>query len=187
MAAVLLFQGGLLGIGLLLALLPGLRPWQGAELTAAAVGLGIAGTVPLLAGVILLPAGRWEWADELTALVRRFLRLLFRGAPPGSVLLVSSLAGLGEELLFRGVIQEGLALYWHPLGALACASLLFGLAHAITPAYFVLATIMGIYLGTIHHLTGNLLIPILIHALYDWAAIHYYRRSSNCGAGMRIG
>lgn len=83
-------------------------------------------------------------------------------------------AGLGEELLFRGWIQQGLHGYFgsdQPLLAgvvgWLIASILFGLAHPITPLYIVLATVMGMALGGIYWLTGNLLCAIVAHAAYD--------------------
>lgn len=163
-------------IAVVLALLFGLRPWQELDASASALLQAIAATVPLLVGLLVLPAGRWRWADELIGVVRRFLRELFRNARPGAVALVALLAGLGEELLFRGVIQAGLADLWSPPAALLLASLLFGLAHAISPSYLLLASAMGLYLGLLYHWTGNLLVPIVVHALYDWIAIHFYLR-----------
>jgi len=47
----------------------------------------------------------------------------------------------------------------------------FGLAHCLTPAYAVLAAIVGAYLGSLFALTGNPLLPILAHALYDLPAL----------------
>ena len=100
------------------------------------------------------------------------------------MVLVSALAGIGEELLFRGVIQDGLNLHFSTAASLIIASLLFGLAHAVTPAYFIIASLMGLYLGWLYLHTGNLLIPIIVHGLYDWIAIRFYlwnrnRRSSD--------
>lgn len=110
--------------------------------------------------------------------MRRFLRILFHNARPGAIVLVSALAGIGEELLFRGVIQAGVADYWSPTVGIVVASLLFAAAHAISLAYLALAALMGLYLGLLYHWTGNLLVPIIVHALYDWIAIHFYLRRS---------
>jgi hypothetical protein len=56
---------------------------------------------------------------------------------------------------------------------LAVAALLFGLAHFITPTYAVLAGTMGLYLGWLWIDTGNLLVPITAHAVYDFLALAY--------------
>jgi membrane protease YdiL (CAAX protease family) len=46
----------------------------------------------------------------------------------------------------------------------------FGLMHPVTPTYIVLATLIGIYLGGLVIWTGNLLVAIAAHAVYD--AVH---------------
>lgn len=176
MTTALLFQGGLLVLGLGLAFLFGLQPWRNAEVSWSVLALSAAATLPLAMSLLALPQGRWRWADELTGLVRDFLRLLFRNARPGAVILVSLLAGVGEELLFRGVVQGGLTEVWSPAIAIVIASGLFGAAHAVSFSYWLLATLMGLYLGLLYHWTGNLLIPVIVHALYDWIAIRFYLR-----------
>lgn len=90
------------------------------------------------------------------------------------LVVLSMAAGIGEELLFRGWLQQGLFSFlnaeksvWMGLVGLLVASLLFGLAHPITPLYIVLAVGMGAFLGGIYWLTGNLLCAIAAHAVYD--------------------
>jgi len=90
------------------------------------------------------------------------------------------LAGLGEEMLFRGVVQQALA-NWigSPAGvwiALGIAAVLFALAHSITVAYAVLAGLIGLYLGGIWLVSDNLLVPITTHALYDFMVLLYLVR-----------
>src|SRR5262249_54526611 len=60
-----------------------------------------------------------------------------------------------------------------PWLGLAAASVLFGLLHAVTPTYAVLATLMGGYLGGLWMATGNILAPIIVHALYDFVVLYY--------------
>ena len=83
------------------------------------------------------------------------------------------LAGVGEEALFRGVIQPALAAHLPAWAAIAHRHrLLFGLAHWVTPTYAILAGIVGAYLGwLLLRLSGNLLVPIVAHALYDVVAL----------------
>ncbi len=94
---------------------------------------------------------------------------------------VSFLAGLGEELLFRGIIQFWLTLHTGPLIALLLASVAFGLAHAVTRIYVVMATLIGFYLGSLMLATDSLVPPIMAHALYDFCGLlyirHHYRQS----------
>jgi membrane protease YdiL (CAAX protease family) len=89
---------------------------------------------------------------------------------------LSLLAGFGEEMLFRAVVQGAAA---HRIGiwsAWVVASLLFGLMHAVTPTYVVLATLAGLYLGGVWLLTENLTVVIVAHAFYDFLALIYMLR-----------
>lgn len=92
--------------------------------------------------------------------------------------LLAGLAGLGEELLFRGVLQTGLDLWLGRGLGLVIAGILFGLVHAITPTYALLAGLIGIYLGGLMYLwqPPNLLVPIVVHGAYDLVAFIILRR-----------
>ncbi len=103
------------------------------------------------------------------------------------LILIAVAAGLGEEVLFRGVIQITLADWVGPSGALLLASALFGLAHFLTPTYAALAALLGLYLGGLLMVSDNLLPAILVHAGYDFAAllylirIHHVRQQTHSG------
>jgi len=174
----LLFEGGLAVLALALALMFGLRPWLTIRLDAATPLLAVAATVPLLGLVLLLLRSNWAWVEALDRLARELATTLFANAGPTAILLVSLLAGIGEELLFRGVVQAGLEPLVGAVPALLLASLLFGLAHAVTRAYFLMAALIGIYLGWLYLATGNLLLPILVHFLYDWIILSRLRREA---------
>ncbi len=62
--------------------------------------------------------------------------------------------------------------YWGMTAGLIASSILFGLVHAITPLYAILATAVSIYLGLFLDYGGerNLLTPIVIHSAYDFLA-----------------
>ncbi len=49
--------------------------------------------------------------------------------------------------------------------------MLFGLAHAISPTYAVAAAVVGVYLGAIFLLSGNLLVSVVAHGAYDLVAL----------------
>ena len=58
-------------------------------------------------------------------------------------------------------------------------SSLFGLAHLVTSSYAVMAGLLGLYLGVLAVWHDNLLVPMVVHALYDFVAltylVHYHR------------
>jgi membrane protease YdiL (CAAX protease family) len=133
---------------------------------------GVLATAPMMALFFLML--RWPVGPLLR--IKRFsedvLRPLLAPCSVLDLLGISVLAGLGEEMLFRGVLQ-GAFEYWMKnfWPALALASVLFGLLHAVTLTYALLATLMGAYLGCLWHYTENLLPPVIAHALYDFLAL----------------
>ena len=134
-----------------------------------ATGWGILATLPLLLMMVWFERSRLDWVIEIRGFVEQKLIPLFDGISAGGIFLIALFAGVFEELLFRGVIQVGLESALGLWPALLLASLLFGLAHAMTLTYFLITTLMGLYLGGLYAWSDNLLIPILAHFLYDWA------------------
>lgn len=171
LAIALGFEFGLGAFALALALLLDLHPWLDLRWDGWLLPMAVAGTLPMLAVLPLVAGSRGDWAARLRRLLDEHVRPLFAGLPGWAVAAVALAAGVGEELLFRGVLQAGLVAVSGPVVALIVASLLFGLAHALTPSYFVLATLMGLYLGGVYLATGNLLVVILVHFFYDWIAL----------------
>lgn len=137
---------------------------------------GVAGVTPTLAVLLLLTYTNWPPLVEMRRQVESIVAQLFGAARWWELALVSAAAGLGEEILFRGVLQP-IAIEWTTptLGVLA-VSLLFGILHAASTAYFLLATAMGAYLGWMAHYYADLLAPIITHALYDFAALLWLQR-----------
>jgi len=80
---------------------------------------------------------------------------------------ISLFAGFAEELLFRGVIQVKIGI----IGA----SIIFGLLHFITPAYCIITTIMGFYIGFLFQYYESILLPIHLHFVYDLGALIYLK------------
>ena len=90
-----------------------------------------------------------------------------------SIFIIAALAGVGEELFFRFFLQTALAQATEIWFALLLSNLIFGLAHCLTPAYALFAGTLGLFLGYIYHHSANLLLPILVHSLYDFWALYY--------------
>jgi uncharacterized protein len=104
--------------------------------------------------------------------------------------LISLSAGVGEEMLFRGVLQASLSAWLGVAWGLGLASVLFGLLHPISIAYMVITGILGLYLGAVYAGLvgmrvgpnwigiegGNLLTVMVTHALYDFGALGYLLR-----------
>jgi len=170
---VLAFELGLGAVAVALALIFSLRPWLDLQWDWSLVPITLIATLPMTGMIVLVTRSQRNWAENLRRLVDETLLPACCGMRWWGTGLISLSAGIGEELLFRGVIQNGLTGLAGPTTGLIAAALLFGLAHALTPAYFVLTTLAGLYLGVLYLATGNLLIPILVHFLYDWIALSW--------------
>ena len=132
---------------------------------------GIAATAPLLLGLAWCLRTTLAPVARLVRVAEQRVAPLFAGSGPAAITLVALCAGLGEETLFRGLIQPALTTHLPVWAALAATAALFGLAHWITPTYALLAGIVGAYLGWLLLVSGNLLVPIVAHALYDLVAL----------------
>ena len=88
------------------------------------------------------------------------------------LIFVAALAGIGEEFLFRGVLEPWIAA-WSPMWAFLLVNTLFGLVHAASLTYFLLATIMGMYFSWLTYGIGepNLWRAVVAHGAYDAVAL----------------
>ncbi len=166
-------EGALVALWLILGSLLETPPSSQGVLSLRALGAGVAATLPLL------PLLHWMCRTPFGP-VRRIMVLIDDSiipllSPLGArdFALIAALAGIGEEGLFRGILQSELAAVLSPFPAIAAAAVLFGLLHALTPAYAVIAGLLGIYLGWLHYATGNVVVPVVVHGLYDFLALMY--------------
>lgn len=92
----------------------------------------------------------------------------------GALLVVGLGAGIGEEIVFRGVlfriVEEGLGTWW----ALGISALLFGAIHAGNPGATLwssaaIAIEAGLLFGMVYHLTRSLAACMGLHAAWNFA------------------
>ncbi len=189
-AMAVAFEGGLGLLALLLGWVLGIWPVPGLERTGVAWGeqlpalaWGVAATGPMLLGFWLIDRFPWGPLAALKADVDRLVVPVFRDSSLVDLALVALAAGIGEELLFRGLLQHGLANWlappWGLWLALAIASAAFGCAHMLSATYAILAALIGLYLGLLLVWTGNVLAPAVAHGLYDFIALLYLVRSNH--------
>ena len=167
---VFLFEGGALLIAVLLANYLGIPLLPLSYSPARDVAAGLIGTCLPFAFFLFSLSPKADRINALVTLKKIVLsevRPLFRNCSLNDLAVISLLAGIGEEFLFRGVIQTKFGIVF--------ASILFGLLHFVSPAYAVVTTIMGFYLGMIFQISGGLLVPVIIHFVYDLAALVYLR------------
>ncbi len=95
---------------------------------------------------------------------REIFMQLFSNAGFFSFLTAVILAPVIEEIIFRGIILDGLLKKYSPQKAIIISSLLFGIVH-LNPWQFVAAFLIGIFIGWIYYKTGNLSLAIIIHLI----------------------
>lgn len=136
------------------------------------LAMGVAGAVALvmadaLAHVVLATG----WPTRYLATYTAFIEY-FDGQSRWAVVAAGVLAG-SEELLFRGVLLQGLSDHAAvPAGvAVGVAGIAFGLAHYVPAPSIARFTIWavweGVLLGALFVLSGSLLVAIVAHALHD--------------------
>lgn len=175
-----LFEGGLalaaLGVGWLVEI----NPLEHLVWSWPAVGWGVLGAIPTFLFFYLtyrFPVGE----------LRRIREFLSRELAPSlsilrwyDLILMSVLAGVSEELLFRGLLQPWIGPLW--------SNVLFGAVHWITPLYALIAFAIGSYLSWTMSVPEphNLLTPIVTHAVHDYLAflmiVAIYRRETTLPA-----
>ncbi len=166
-------EGGHIVLAWALGWLFGYPPFERVHLVWPALGWGIVATCPPLIAVWCCTRSRWEPFVRLMRDVNGKLVPAFARCTLFELALISVLAGVGEEALFRGFIQSALAHWLNPWWALLLTSVLFGLGHLITPAYAFLAGLLGLYLGSLALIYENLLLVMMVHGLYDLLALIY--------------
>jgi len=179
------FEGSLIIVALLLGWIADINPFADLYFSETAIAVGLIGTGPLY----LLFLAMEQTQSSSLAKIRK---LLLTTLGPGlhryhwtDLLVLAGIAGLTEELLFRGVIQPWMESSWGMTAALIGSNVIFGLAHALTPLYGILAMVVGIYMGVSLDIAGdrNLLTPVIIHGFYDFLAfmslMRAYRASIN--------
>jgi membrane protease YdiL (CAAX protease family) len=139
------------------------RPSAGEMAGAALIGVGL---VPWINALLALQNQFWPLDPELTrSMAEQFLPALQR-RPVLTVVAIGLLAGVCEELLFRGPIQTALTRRLPAWCALGFGGLLFGAAHMYVQG-LPLLTLIGVLLGWIVLRGGSIFPAMLLHAVYD--------------------
>jgi uncharacterized protein len=183
------FEASLAFLAVLIGWIAGRPPTETLRVDPYSILLGIIATLPLLGLLVACQYVPWRPILEVRRVLDELIVPMFKHCSRLEMAAISFLAGLGEELLFRGVFQAALVdwtgefLPHSPAAAMVgdwiaivSVAILFGLLHAVNASYAVLAACMGLYLGWLWMATGNLAVPIVAHAVYDFLALLYILR-----------
>ncbi|QSA98020.1 CPBP family intramembrane glutamic endopeptidase [Methylococcus sp. EFPC2] len=185
-----LFEGSLVLVAYVIGWLGGVDPWADLRFDALGWLYGLAATLPLFLAshACYRQAQSFEPMRQVKDFLIERMGPVLDGCRGHELVYLGLLAGVTEEVLFRGVIQPLMESGMGSWPGLIASNLLFALVHAVTPLYAVLAGLTGTYLGLSLDLGGerNLLIPILIHACYDMLAFRMVVRSYREARGRRF-
>ena len=171
LAVTLCAEGGLLLIALLWSRLSDLALRLGDPLESLLLGLFTAGAMGFANVRMLSCAATWPVIKSLRRRYDTLLVPMFSETSYRDIVLISVAAGVGEELLFRGVVQ--------PAIGLVPASVIFGAAHFGGRGmlmFSIWAGLIGLIFGWLAITSDGLLAPIVAHAGYDAIALTYIRR-----------
>jgi uncharacterized protein len=164
----------LLALAVLIGMALGIPVLQQMRWVPAHALIGVVAILPPFVLFLWSLRSKHPWLVEHRAVVDHLVSSVFSHWSLMQLAVISLLAGLCEEALFRGALQGALLPHVGAIPAMLVAGLVFGLLHRITWIYALLATAIGVYFGALWLWTGNLLTPVLAHALYDFAALLWF-------------
>ncbi|KAJ4901113.1 CAAX amino terminal protease family protein [Raphanus sativus] len=136
----------------------------------------IAGTVVLISSSRFLLLNSWpDFADSSEAANQQILASL----EPLDYLVVATLPGISEEMLFRGALMPLFGTSW---GSIVGVGLIFGLLHLGSGrkySFAVWASVVGIVYGYAAVLSSSLVVPMASHALNNLVGGLLWRYTSS--------
>ncbi|MCD6310697.1 MAG: CPBP family intramembrane metalloprotease [Candidatus Eremiobacteraeota bacterium] len=167
-SALLLAEATVLVIAIIWGLIRHIHWWNNIRLTS----LTLAGLFmgPVLCGVGILVYNFLKRFSFTYAryMIEELLRPLFTGLPIFFALGLAIISGICEESFFRGILQQETGIWF--------SNIIFGLLHTGSRKLWLgglWAGLVGVLLGYIYAVTGDLGLVILIHAGNNFIAIIY--------------
>ncbi len=118
----------------------------------------------MLNEAIPLPA----WAGDFENQAEKTLKTVLEMKSPlifiFNLVLIAILPGIGEELIFRGIVQKHIVgVLKYPIAAVWISAFIFSAIHLQFEG-FLPRLVLGAILGYLYYWTGNLWVPIIAHA-----------------------
>jgi hypothetical protein len=176
------FEGGMAVLAIVVGWLVGYPPWRhlpalddGAAWMQG-IAWGVAASLPMLLAFFIMLQMRGGPLGRIARFLDDVVAPMFGSCSLADLAFVCAMAGLGEEFLFRGLVQDVTVGWLGVVAGVIVTSVLFGLAHPFTVAYVLIAAVIGVYMSWLRIATGGLLAPIVAHGLYDFIALAYFIR-----------
>jgi len=113
---------------------------------------------------IPLPSWAADYEDQAEETLKSILEMNSPVIFILNLLLLAVLPGIGEELLFRGIVQKQIGgILRSPIAAIWIAAFIFSAIHMQFEG-FLPRLILGVVLGYLYYWTKNLWVPIIAHA-----------------------
>ncbi|MFN5237663.1 MAG: lysostaphin resistance A-like protein [Bacteroidota bacterium] len=111
-------------------------------------------------------------AEEQAELVLKgLLNMEYPAELIGNLILIAVLPAIGEEIVFRGIVQRQLMrVMLNPYVALFVAAVIFSLAHFQMEG-FIPRLVLGMVLGWLYWKSGNLWVPSIAHLFNNGAQV----------------
>lgn len=111
-----------------------------------------------------LPSWMESMENQTAEILKKVLVMNTIGALLMNILVIGIIPGIGEELIFRGIIQKEFQTYVkNPYIAILISSIIFSALHLQFEG-FLPRVVLGMILGLIYYWTGNLWVNIAVHA-----------------------
>lgn len=109
-----------------------------------------------------------SWAGDFENQAEETLKAILKMDTPLifilTLMLIAILPGIGEELLFRGIVQKHVAGWLkNPIAGIWISAFIFSAIHMQFEG-FLPRVVLGAILGYLYHWTKNLWVPIIAHA-----------------------
>jgi hypothetical protein len=136
-----------------------------------------------------LRAPRWVWIVPIVFTITSlaladYSRLRIAGVAVAVALLLGTfLIAVGEELMFRGVVLQTMRDRYAERSAALVTATMFGCAHVLAgPLNVLLSGLFGYLLYWCRRVSGGLLVPIVVHALWDFCVFSGWTTSDRSEA-----
>jgi len=169
-------EGGLLVLGMILLRFSQLEAWTKFNISWWSTASALLLCLPMLTLLFFFDRSNWELMIRFRHEFDEKIIPIFANNKLPDLIVIALLAGVGEELFFRGWLQNFLISTIEIWLGILIASAIFGLFHYLSGTYAIYAGLTGLYLGVIYQVSGNLYIVMAIHALYDFIALVYLLR-----------